>query len=30
MNFKRSPFATQDNNSKDFDNAKYYSTLKER
>ena len=29
MNFKRSPFAIQDKNSKDIDNAKDYSTLKE-
>ena len=29
MNFKRSPFAIQDKNSKDLDNAKEYSTLAE-
>ena len=29
MNLKRSPFAIQDKNSKDLDNAKDYSTLKE-
>ena len=29
MNLKRSPFAIQDKNSKDIDNAKEYSTLKE-
>ena len=29
MNLKRSPFAIQDKNKKDLDNAKDYSTLKE-
>ena len=29
MNFKRSPFAIQDKNARDLDNAKDYSTLKE-
>ena len=29
MNLKRSPFAIQDENSRDLDNAKDYSTLKE-
>ena len=29
MNLKRSPFAIQDKNSRDLDNAKDYSTLKE-
>ena len=29
MNFKRSPFAIQDKSSRDLDNAKNYSTLKE-
>ena len=29
MNLKRSPFAIQDQNSRDLDNAKDYSTLKE-
>ena len=29
MNVKRSPFAIQDKNSRDLDNAKEYSTLKE-
>ena len=29
MNFKKSPFAIQDKNSRDLDNAKNYSTLKE-
>ena len=27
MNFKRSPFAIQDKNAKDFDNAKDYPTI---
>ena len=27
MNFKKSPFAIQDKNAKDLDNAKEYSTL---
>ena len=27
MNFKRSPFAIQDKNKRDLDNAKEYSTL---
>ena len=29
MNLKRSPFAIQDKNARDLDNAKEYSTLKE-
>ena len=29
MNFKRSPFAIQDKNKNDLDNAKDYSTLKD-
>jgi len=29
MNLKRSPFAIQDKNSRDLDNANEYSTLKE-
>ena len=29
MNLKRSPFAIQDKNKKDIDNANEYSTLKE-
>ena len=29
MNLKRSPFAIQDENSRDIDNAKDYLTLKE-
>ena len=29
MNLERSPFAIQDKNKKDLDNAKDYSTLKE-
>ena len=29
MNLKRSPFAIQDKNSRDLDNARDYSTLKE-
>ena len=29
MNLKKSPFAIQDKNKKDLDNAKDYSTLKE-
>ena len=29
MNLKRSPFAIQDKNSRDLDNAKNYPTLKE-
>ena len=29
MNLKRSPFAIQDKNSRDIDNAKDYSTLKD-
>ncbi len=29
MNLKRSPFAIQDKNSRDLDNANDYSTLKE-
>ena len=29
MNLKRSPFAIQDKNSRDLDNAKDYSTLKD-
>ena len=29
MNLKRSPFAIQDKNSRDLDNVKDYSTLKE-
>ena len=29
MNFKRSPFAIQDKNTRDLDNAKDYSTLKD-
>tara|TARA_A100001011_G_scaffold283190_1_gene293482 strand:+ start:598 stop:786 length:189 start_codon:yes stop_codon:yes gene_type:complete len=29
MNLKRSPFAIQDKNARDLDNAKNYSTLKE-
>ena len=29
MNLKRSPFAIQDKNSRDLDNAEDYSTLKE-
>ncbi len=29
MNFKKSPFAIQDKNSRGLDNAKDYSTLKE-
>jgi hypothetical protein len=29
MNLKKSPFAIQDKNSRDLDNAKDYSTLKE-
>ena len=29
MNFKRSPFSIQDNKTKDLDNVKVYSTLKE-
>ena len=29
MNFKRSPFAIQDKNARDIDNAKEYSTLKD-
>ena len=29
MNLKKSPFAIQDKNSSDLDNAKKYSTLKE-
>ena len=29
MNLKRSPFAIQDKNERDLDNAKNYSTLKE-
>ncbi len=29
MNFKRSPFAIQDKNSRDLDNSKHFSTLKE-
>ena len=29
MNLKRSPFAIQDKNRKDIDNAKGYSTLKD-
>ena len=29
MNLKRSPFAIQDKNKNDLDNAKEYSTLKE-
>ena len=29
MNLKRSPFAIQDKNKKDIDNAKDYSTLKD-
>ena len=29
MNFKRSPFAIQDKNKNDLDNAKEYSTLKD-
>ena len=29
MNLKRSPFAIQDKNKKDLDNANEYSTLKE-
>ncbi len=27
MNFKKSPFAIQDKNAKDFDNTKDYSTI---
>ena len=29
MNFKRSPFAIQDKNARDIDNAKEYPTLKD-
>ena len=29
MHLKRSPFAIKDKNSRDLDNTKYYSTLKE-